>query len=599
VIAASNSTHPEPATDAVMGPVDWTGASTRHLLFTGKGGVGKTTIGAATAVALADQGQRVLVVSTDPASNLDDVFATPIGQDPTPIPDAPGLFAVNIDPEAAAAAYRNRTLAPYRGTVPPAELANLEEQLSGQCTVEIAAFDQFSLLLASPDTTAAFDHIIFDTAPTGHTLRLLALPAAWSTYLDTTPAAASCLGPLASLEGKRDLYEDTVAVLGDPARTTVVLVSRADRSSLREAARAAAELAALGVTNQRLVVNGLLEAPLPGDLVAAAFAYRQRAALAAVPLPLTALATTKVALVASDLTGIDALRSLVDGRSNVASAAEPEAPASARIDELIDELDDAGQGVVMVMGKGGVGKTTVAATIAVALARRGRDVHLATTDPAGGFTDALDQDPPATLTVSRIDPSAEVRRYVDKKLNAAANLDPERRALLEEDLRSPCIEEIAVFQAFSRLLREGEKRMGVIDTAPSGHTLLLLDRTGAYHRDVMRGSASVQGKITTTLMRIQDGTYTRVLLVTLAEATPVQEAAELQADLQRAGIEPYGWIINASLSHSGTRDPVLARRAMLEHRHIRRVQTELAARTWLLPWLAEPNSATVLAAPVR
>jgi len=599
VIAGSYSTHPEPETDPAMGLVDWTGASTRHLLFTGKGGVGKTTIGAATAVALADQGQRVLVVSTDPASNLDDVFATPIGQDPTPIPHAPGLFAINIDPEAAAAAYRDRTLAPYRGVVPPAELASLEEQLSGQCTLEIAAFDQFSLLLASPDTTtAAFDHIIFDTAPTGHTLRLLALPAAWSTYLETTPAAASCLGPLASLEGKRDLYEDTVAVLGDPAQTTVVLVSRADRSSLREAARAAAELAALGVTNQRLVLNGLLETPLPGDPVAAAFADRQRTALAAVPSPLAALPTTKVALVASDLTGIDALRALVDGRSDLAPATEPEAPASAGIGELIDELDEVGSGVVMVMGKGGVGKTTVAATIAVALARRGRDVHLATTDPAGGFTDTLDEHPPATLTVSRIDPAAEVRRYVDKKLNAAANLDPERRALLEEDLRSPCTEELAVFQAFSRLLREGEKRTVIIDTAPSGHTLLLLDRTGAYHRDVMRGSASVQGKITTPLMRIQDRTYTRVLLVTLAEATPVQEAAELQADLRRAGIEPYGWVINASLSHSGTHDPVLARRAALEHRHIHRVQSELAARTWLLPWLADANSTTALAAPV-
>ncbi len=358
-------------------------------------------------------------------------------------------------------------------------------------------------------------------------------------------------------------------------------------------------MATLGVTNQRLVVNGLLEAPLPGDTVAEAFANRQRTAVAAMPSSLASFATTKVPLIASDLTGIDALRALVDRRSELATTDEPEVPASDGIDELVDELDNVGPCVVMVMGKGGVGKTTVAATIAVALRRRGRRVHLATTDPAGGFSDALDEHPPDTLDVSRIDPAAEVRRYVDRKLTAAADLDSERRALLEEDLRSPCTEELAVFQAFSRLLREGEKRTVVIDTAPSGHTLLLLDRTGSYHRDVMRGSASVKGRITTPLMRIQDSTYTRVLLVTLVEATPVQEAAELQADLQRAGIEPYGWVINASLSRSGTRDPVLARRAVLEHRHIRRVQTELAARTWLLPWLAEPTTATALTEPLR
>ena len=572
-----------------MPSLDWTGAGTRHLLFTGKGGVGKTTIAAATALALADQGQRVLVVSTDPASNLDDVFATRVGQEPTPIIDAPGLYAVNIDPEAAAAAYRTRTLAPYRGVVPRAELANMEEQLSGQCTVEVAAFDQFSLLLGSPDATNTFVHIIFDTAPTGHTLRLLSLPAAWSTYLETTPAAASCLGPLGSLEAKRDLYEDTVAVLRDPSQTTVVLVSRPDRTSLREAARAATELSGLGVANQRLVINGLLQAALPGDPVAESFAESQRGALAEMPAAFSDLAKSVVPLVASDLTGIGALRALVAGRPEpVPKVEEPDLPDIDGIDELIDELDHVGPGIVMVMGKGGVGKTTIAASIALELARRGRAVHLATTDPAGGFTDTLDEIRPSTLTVSRIDPAAEVRHYVQSKLDAAAHLDPERQDLLEEDLRSPCTEELAVFQAFSKLLREGQNRTVVIDTAPSGHTLLLLDRTGAYHRDVMRDTASLAGKVTTPLMRIQDGACTRVLLVTLAEATPVHEAAELQTDLRRAGIEPYGWVINASLSRSGTHDPVLARRAALEIRHIEQVKTELATRSWLVPWLVHP-----------
>ena len=581
--------------------LDWTTGITRHLLLTGKGGVGKTTVGAAMAVALVDRGDRVLVVSTDPASNLDDVFGTVVGQVPTPIGDAPGLSAVNIDPEAAAGAYRDRTLAPFRGVVPAGELAQMEEQLSGQCTVEVAAFDQFSLLLGSTSATEAFDHIVFDTAPTGHTLRLLSLPAAWSSYLETAPAGASCLGPLAALEGKRALYHHTVEALRDPAQTTVVLVSRADRAALREAARAAHELSGLGVANQRLVINGLLANPLPGDEVAEAFSRGQHLALESIPAELASLATAQVPLVASDLTGVASLRALIEGTAATPMVSDAPAPPEADgIDELVGELADAGPGVVMVMGKGGVGKTTVAVAVAIGLAKRGIEVHLATTDPAGRFTDMLGDNRPETLSVSRIDPAAEVRRYVEHKLRTAGDLGPDRLALLEEDLRSPCTEEIAVFQAFSRLLREGQHRIVVIDTAPSGHTLLLLDRTGAYHRDVMRDSAAIPARsITTPLMRIQDAAYTRVLLVALAEATPVQEAAELQADLERAGIRPYGWVINASLSQSGTHDPVLARRATLEHRHIQRVESELAARTWIVPWLPNPSSETVLAAALR
>ena len=580
--------------------LDWTAGITRHLLLTGKGGVGKTTIGAAMAVALADGGGRVLVVSTDPASNLDDVFGTVVGQVPTPIGDAPGLSAVNIDPEAAAAAYRDRTLAPFRGVVPAGELAQMVEQLSGQCTVEVAAFDQFSLLLGSTSGTESFDHIVFDTAPTGHTLRLLSLPAAWSSYLETAPAGASCLGPLAALEGKRALYHHTVEALSDPAQTTVVLVSRADRAALREAARAAGELSGLGVANQRLVINGLLANPLPGDAVAEAYSRGQHHALDAMPPELAGLAATQVPLIASDLTGVASLRTLVDGTAG--TPVEAEAPTSVHadgIDELVGELADAGPGVVMVMGKGGVGKTTVAVAVAVGLATRGIDVHLATTDPAGRFTDMLGDNPPETLSVSRVDPAAEVHRYVEAKLRTAGDLGPERLALLEEDLRSPCTEEIAVFQAFSRLLREGQHHTVVIDTAPSGHTLLLLDRTGAYHRDVMRDSAAMPGRVTTPLMRIRDAAYTRVILVTLAEATPVQEAAELQTDLERAGIRPFGWVINATLSRSGTHDPVLARRATLEHRHIQRVESELATRIWIVPWLPNPTSEAVLAAALR
>ncbi len=565
--------------------VDWTRWRSRFVLFTGKGGVGKTTITAAAAVALADSGARVLVVSTDPASNLEDVFGAQLGVRPSAVPGVAGLSAMNLDPEAAADAYRSEVLAPLRGRVPEAELRAVEEQLSGQCTVEVAAFDAFSGLIADPQTTSAFDHVLFDTAPTGHTLRLLSLPAAWSEYIETNPAGASCLGPLAGLEAKRSMYDATVAALGDAARTTVVLVSRPERSALREAARANAELADLGIANQQHVVNGLLASPLPGDAIAEAFARHQRDAIAGASAELMALPRTTVPLVAADVTGIDTLRAFVAGHVGpvAVTVAGEELPDIPPLDAFVEDLATIGPGVTMVMGKGGVGKTTIAAAIARGLASRGLPTHLSTTDPAGRPADVVGEST-ANLTVSRIDPEAAIAHYVDEKLRAAGDLDPEQRALLEEDLRSPCTEELAVFQAFSNVLRLGRDQHVVVDTAPTGHTLLLLDRTGAYHHDVMRSATTIHGRITTPLMRLRDPTFTRVLLVTLAETTPVHEAAALQVDLRRSGIEPFGWVINATLAASGTRDPVLRQRATLEYRHLRRVKDELAARCWIVPW---------------
>jgi arsenite/tail-anchored protein-transporting ATPase len=577
-----------------LDPIDWDAPVTRYMLFTGKGGVGKTTIAAATAVRLADRGRRVLVVSTDPASNLDDVLGTRLGDTPIPISGVAGLSGVNIDPLAAAEAYRQRTLAPFTGIVPDDELDAMTEQLSGQCTVEIAAFDEFSVLLGSDEAGASFDHVIFDTAPTGHTLRLLSLPSAWSKYLVDSPAGASCLGPLATLDDKRQLYEDTVSALGDPAITTVWLVSRPERSALREAARAASELRHLGIDNQRLVINGVLDQPDADDAVAPAYSQRQQEAIVSLPPPIDTLASSFVPLTPIELTGVSALRALVGGvATEVPAGRSTTAPSIPPLEEVVADLDAAGPRVTMVMGKGGVGKTTIAAAIAVGLAETAGDVLLATTDPAGRFTDVLDRDI-VGLEVTRIDAEAELARYVESKLRAARDLEPDQRALLEEDLRSPCTQEIAVFQRFSALLREGRRRHVVIDTAPSGHTLLLLDQTGAYHHDVMRGTMGVAGRVTTPLMRIRDPDYTRVLIVALAEATPVQEAADLQADLARADITPYGWVINASLSATGTTDAVLGRRAGLETPHIERVQRELAERVWLVPWLAEPTVDAVL-----
>ncbi len=238
----------------------------------------------------------------------------------------------------------------------------------------------------------------------------------------------------------------------------------------------------------------------------------------------------------------------------------------------------------MTMGKGGVGKTTVAAAVAVALAERGHRVHLSTTDPAAHLLDALGELSLETLTVSRIDPVVEVQSYTQDVIKAAGELSSEERALLEEDLRSPCTEEIAVFRAFSHTLSLARRGFVVLDTAPTGHTLLLLDTTGAYHREIMRNSSVGSGRLTTPLMRLQDQSFARMIIVTLPESTPVLEAERLQADLRRAGIEPFGWVVNQALGMSGTTHPVLAGRAKREESHIARVTNDLSRRTWVIPW---------------
>jgi arsenite-transporting ATPase len=572
-----------PAADTLPA-LDWAGWDTRYLFFTGKGGVGKTTTASAVAVALADAGKRTLVISTDPASNLDDVFGVDAGPQPTAVPGVAGLFVSNLDPEAAAEAFKERAVGPYRGVLPQSAIDNMEEQLSGACTVEIAAFNEFTAVLAAPTSTAEFDHVIFDTAPTGHTLRLLTLPSAWSGYVDEHPAGASCLGPLAGLDQQREQYAAAVATLADPALTTLVLVAHAETSALREAARASAELAALGVSNQRLVLNGLLSDP-EDDSAALAFVERQSAALSEAPVRLAALPVTGVNLIAGDVTGLAALRRLTGADTEVpADAHDAAAVDLLGLDELVDELDAAGNGVVMTMGKGGVGKTTLAAAIAIALVDRGHEVTLSTTDPAAHITDALADTAPDGLLVERIDPAVETARYTEEVLVAAAGLDEEGRSLLQEDLRSPCTEEIAVFRAFARTVDCARERIVVLDTAPTGHTLLLLDAAQSYQREVQRTNANVPAEVSELLARLRDPEFARMLVVTLAESTPVHEAERLQADLRRAGIEPFGWVINSSLAASSTTHPTLRARAVGELTHIERVQRSSANGTWLVGW---------------
>lgn len=565
--------------------------ATRHLFFTGKGGVGKTSLSTAAALTLADAGKKVLLVSTDAASNLDEMLGVELRNTPVPVPGAPGLSVLNIDPGNAAESYRQRVLAQMDASATEEERSTVREQLSGACTTEIASFDEFSSLLA--EGAAAWDHIVFDTAPTGHTLRLLSLPKAWTGFLSGNDRGASCLGPHSGLKMQEARFKAALAALSDPAQTTVVLVTRPDPGAIGEAARTSVELKELGLDNQRLAINGIFHASDRSDAVACAIEDLGREALDDMPAALRALPQDRVPLRAYDTVGLPALRALLPpGAALLGPPATDPVPANYPLPglaALADELAAAGNGLIMVMGKGGVGKTTIAAALAIGIVQRGKTVHLSTTDPAAHLAGTLNGDLPG-LKVSRIDPKVETQRYVDKIMAAKSpQLDAQEQALLLEDLQSPCTEEVAVFHAFSRIVSEGRSAFVVLDTAPTGHSMLLMDATGAYHRQMTREfEGHGAARIVTPLMRLQDAAYTKIILVTLPEVTPVSQAAALQDDLRRARIEPYAWVLNKSVLAAGTLDPLLRARLAGERQQIERMSAGLAQRLYALPWLAVP-----------
>ena len=578
-------------------------APTRFLFFTGKGGVGKTSLSTATAIALADAGRRVLLVSTDAASNLDDMLGIVLSNQPVDVPGVPGLQVLNIDPDAAAEAYRQRVLAQLAADASDDERSTVREQLSGACTTEIAAFDEFAALLANDTDPAAkptHDHVVFDTAPTGHTLRLLSLPKAWSGFLADNDRGASCLGPHSGLKMQEARFNAALAALSNPTLTTVVLVTRPDPRPMQEAARTSTELRLLGLGNQRLAINGVFHDSQPNDAAANAIEALGREAMAHMPDALAALPRDEVPLRGFNTVGLPALRELFFVANNSTKSCDKAQkslkfsatmPPSATLAQLADELATAGHGLIMVMGKGGVGKTTIAAALAVGLVQRGHSVHLTTTDPAAHVSQTLAGELPG-LKVDRIDPVAETQAYIAKIMaSKGKNLDADGKALLLEDLQSPCTEEVAVFHAFSRVVNEARSAFVVLDTAPTGHSLLLMDATGAYHRQMTRqyeGQAESKGlHIITPLMRLQDGSMTRVVIVTLPEVTPVSQAAALQDDLRRAHIEPWAWVINKSIAATGTTDPLLQARLAGEIRQTERIANGLAKRTFVLPWLPQ------------
>lgn len=574
-----------------------TDTKTKYLFFTGKGGVGKTSLACATAVEMADSGKVVLLVSTDPASNLKDVLESPVDENINTIHGINNLFAINIDPENSAEEYRNRVTGPLEGVASKEEIKKIREDLSGACTTEIASFDEFSRFVSGETEGTKFDVIIFDTAPTGHTLRLLELPAAWSSFTDENPDGASCLGPTSALKSGKERYHTVVNRLRDTTLTSFYIVARADKASLKEASRTSNELKELGMSNQLLYINGVFKAIDKNDLLAQKIEAIGNDQLNSIPDNLKTLPLKTFPLLPYNVLGIEKLRSLFNfdlqkliSENNLPKSETP-APLLMGIEQLVDELCTNQQnGLIMTMGKGGVGKTIAASAIAVLLAKKGFEVLLTTTDPAAHIQDFIEQlgELPSTLTVERIDPKVETQRYTEKILeHKGQGQSDEAKKLILEDLKSPCTEEVAVFHAFSKAISMAKRKFVVMDTAPTGHTLLLLDTAGSYHRDIMRNNIN-SGRLKTPYMALQDQTLSKIILVSLPETTPMREAGDLQNDLKRAGIKPYAWLINQSLSMlGGISDPLLKSRASAECQVIDTIKGTYSERTFGIPFIAE------------
>lgn len=559
-------------------------AMTKYLFFTGKGGVGKTSVACATAVNLADSGKKVLLVSTDPASNLQDVFGMELDNKGHEIREVPGLVVANLDPLAAAAEYRESVIGPYRGTLPDSVIQNMEEQLSGSCTVEIAAFNEFSSFLTDEEKAKSFDHIIFDTAPTGHTLRMLQLPSAWSGFISESTHGASCLGQLSGLESKKSVYKKAVHTLADASLTTLILVTRPEKSPILEAERASSELGALQINRQMLVINGLMEACESSDKLETALFEKQQAALKSIPQSLFKFPITMVPLRTYNITGIENVRHMLSHSGQINTTAAVDEISGFRLANLVDEIYQTGKKVVFTMGKGGVGKTTVAAAIALGLSQKGSKVRLATTDPADHLNFVMDQN--SSISISHIDEQAELKKYQDEVLNKARQTMSENDLeYVKEDLRSPCTQEIAVFRAFAEIVEKSEDETVIIDTAPTGHTILLLESTQDYNRQIEQSGGDVPKAARNLLPRLKDPDYTEVVIVTLAETTPFYEAKRLAEDLKRAGLSVRWWVINSSYSLTDTSSTFLKAKAANESQWIQKVNQISDGNYAVIPWM--------------
>jgi arsenite-transporting ATPase len=575
--------------------------STQYIFFSGKGGVGKTSMACTHAVRLAEEGKKTLIVTTDPASNLADVFEQEIGHQITKIRDIAGLWAMEIDPDKATQEYIDRAMAPIRAAFPPQIVQVMEEQMSGPCTAEVAAFDRFTDFLETPTNAnradTDFDVVIFDTAPTGHTIRLLELPSEWSQTIEAANAGSgqTCLGPTAAIQDAKQKYERALAAMRDAEQTTFIFVLNPEAISIKETQRAIQELSKLGIHNYRLIVNGIIPVESAENPLFTARAEMQARYLSQIetlfPYP-----KQKMNLLAGEIKGLKRLRQVAkiffdgaapDGTFEAEDIRPRMAGLATPIEEIWARIQPNGHHrTVFFAGKGGVGKTVASCITAVWLARQGYKTLLLTTDPAAHLGDVLDtpvDDKIApvsgqpNLWAAKIDPKAAAEAYKARILEDARRRGRPESAIatMEEELNSPCTEEMAAFDKFIEYASQDEWQAVVFDTAPTGHTLRLLELPVDWSKQIdVKVFASVDttaaddvakkrfGKV---IEMMRDPAQSTFAFVMYPEATPILEAWRAAQELSTVGIRPGMVVSNFIIPPEQATTPfVQSRRAMQE-----------------------------------
>ena len=569
--------------------------TTQFIFFSGKGGVGKTSMACTHAVRYADEGQRTLIVTTDPASNLADVFEQEIGHQVTPIAGVPNLWAMEIDPDQATQEYIDRAMAPLRAAFPPQMVQVMEEQMSGPCTAEVASFDRFTDFLDVPVADGkTFDVVIFDTAPTGHTLRLLELPAEWSQSIDTASQGSgqTCIGPAAAIQDAKHKYERTMAVMRDPAATIFTFVLHPEAVAIKETRRAVAELGKLGIVNHQLIVNAVIPPEARTNPLFAARAEMQTRYLAQITQELPVPTRTMV-LLPGEIQGVERLRVVgkifFDGAGTAGFGQNGVTPrvltALPMLDGVAERVSPNGHSrAVFFAGKGGVGKTVASCITAVWLAGQGHKTLLLTTDPAAHLGDVLgvpvgDTAEPVpglpNLWAAKIDPKAAAESYKTRILDDARRRGRPEQAIqaMEEELDSPCTEEMAAFDLFIDFASQAQWDSIVFDTAPTGHTLRLLELPMDWSKQIdVKVFASVDTTAADDVAKqrfgrvidmMRDPAQSTFAFVMYPESTPILEAYRAAQELSTVGIEPGLVVANFVIPAEQATTPFTqARRAM-------------------------------------
>ena len=601
---------------------------TQFIFFSGKGGVGKTSMACAHAVRYADEGKRILIVTTDPASNLADVFEQEIGHHVTPIAGVPNLSAMEIDPDTATKEYIDRAMSPLRAAFPAQMVQVMEEQMSGPCTAEVAAFDRFTDFLDAPSNNGiTFDIVIFDTAPTGHTIRLLELPAEWSQSIDAASAGSgqTCLGPAAAIQDAKHKYERALSAMRKSAQTSFVFVLHPEAISIKETRRAIDELIKLDIKNYRLIINGIIPPEGTQNPLFAARAEMQLNYLDQIEREFT-FPKQRMILLANEIRGAQELRQVgkifFDGKSslgaNEAGNVQLQAcPEQGRRDEVFaSSLDlvrarvqpNGHRRTIFFAGKGGVGKTVASCITAVWLARQGHKTLLLTTDPAAHLGDVLDTPVSDEVTsvsgqpnlwAVKIDPKAAAETYKIRILDDARQRGRLESAIkvMEEELNSPCTEEVAAFDKFIEYASQDEWDAVVFDTAPTGHTLRLLELPVDWSKQIdIKVFASVdataaddvaKGRFAKVIEMMSDPEQSTFAFVMYPEATPILEAWRAAKELGTVGIHPGLVVANMVIPREQTTTPFVQSRRVMQEKYLKEIAKRFSVPLVQIPLL--PN----------